>query len=70
VWLLWTWFISSWRAVRAAGEGAALHAGLLLALLYLVAHGMFDVPYWENDLSFEFWALIALQASHLWPVAA
>jgi hypothetical protein len=23
-------------------------------------HGLVDVPYWKNDLSFEFWVILSL----------
>jgi putative inorganic carbon (hco3(-)) transporter len=39
-------------------------AGLLGALSYLVVHGMVDVPYFKNDLSVQFWTLIALVLLH------
>lgn len=37
-----------------------LGAGLLGALTYIVIHGVVDVPYFKNDLSVEFWVLMAL----------
>jgi len=37
---------------RALGFGAAL--------IYILAHGLVDVPYFKNDLALEFWALLAL----------
>ena len=56
--LLWTAFrtLPSTRDIyRPVLWGAA---GALV--LYLV-HGLFDSPYWKNDLSVEFWLLAALQ---------
>lgn len=41
-------------------RGIVKGAGLLGALTYLVIHGVVDVPYFKNDLSIEFWTLIAL----------
>src|SRR3989344_1596549 len=35
-------------------------AGLMAALTVLVVHGLVDVPYFKNDLSFLFWIIIAL----------
>jgi O-antigen ligase len=35
-------------------------AGLIAALTVLVVHGLVDVPYFKNDLSFLFWIIIAL----------
>ena len=41
-----------WRPVIWGASGALV--------LYLV-HGLFDSPYWKNDLSVEFWLLAALE---------
>jgi O-antigen ligase len=35
-------------------------AGILAALTVLVVHGLVDVPYFKNDLSFLFWIIMAL----------
>ena len=35
--------------------------GAVGALVLYTVHGMFDSPYWKNDLSVEFWLLAALQ---------
>ncbi len=35
-------------------------AGLIGALTVLVVHGLVDVPYFKNDLSFLFWIIIAV----------
>ena len=45
-----SWTEGTYRAVTWGGTAALL--------LYLV-HGMFDSPYWKNDLSVEFWLLAA-----------
>ncbi len=37
-----------------------LGAGLLGALTALVTHGLVDVPYFKNDLSFLFWIIIVI----------
>jgi O-antigen ligase len=34
--------------------------GVLLAMAAVVVHGLVDVPYFKNDLSLEFWALLAV----------
>lgn len=53
--------VSSWRGSRAGHpEWRAIHLGVLLALVAVVVHGLVDVPYWKNDLSLEFWALLSL----------
>jgi putative inorganic carbon (hco3(-)) transporter len=53
-----------WRGVRALGrlEGIykAVAWGAVGALVLYLVHGMFDSPYWKNDLSAEFWILAAL----------
>ncbi len=35
--------------------------GAVGAVVLYTVHGMFDSPYWKNDLSVEFWLLAALQ---------
>jgi O-antigen ligase len=61
----------SWLAVRAfmlAWRGWRVHdldwrpfdLGVVLALVAMLAHGLVDVPFFKNDLSLEFWALLGL----------
>ena len=39
-----------------------------MALVAVVIHGLIDVPYFKNDLSLEFWILLALTwAGTKWP---
>jgi O-antigen ligase len=60
-WLLVQGFRSTLRGWRECLDGwRPLQLGVLLALVAIVVHGMVDVPYWKNDLSFEFWALLGL----------
>jgi O-antigen ligase len=60
-WLLviafrWSW--AGWRRADAAWRPLSL--GMLLAFVAVVVHGLVDVPYFKNDLSLEFWILIAM----------
>lgn len=50
----------SWRGWRAGGSLGPLHLGIFTAMLAVIAHGLVDVPYFKNDLSLEFWALVGL----------
>src|SRR5712692_7031402 len=60
-WLLVATFLVSWRGWReGVGEWRPLHFGVLIALLAIVAHGLVDVPYFKNDLSLEFWAIVGI----------
>src|SRR6267378_170660 len=59
-WILVTGFVYAWRGWRQAIEWKAIHLGVLLALVAVVVHGLVDVPYWKNDLSLEFWALLSI----------
>ena len=34
--------------------------GVILALVAMVVHGIVDVPFFKNDLSLEFWALLGI----------
>lgn len=51
----------AWKIAEAAWR--PYHLGVLLALVAVVVHGMVDVPYFKNDLSLEFWALLSLFAA-------
>jgi O-antigen ligase len=53
------------RGVRELRKSSGLYGAVIwgstgAVVLYLV-HGLFDSPYWKNDLSVEFWLLAALQ---------
>jgi putative inorganic carbon (HCO3(-)) transporter len=60
-WILVAGFVVAWRGyTTSAGAWRAIQLGVLLALVAIVVHGLVDVPYWKNDLSVEFWAILAL----------
>ncbi len=54
-----------WRAIRALGRLDGIYRavawGAVGALVLYLVHGMFDSPYWKNDLSAEFWIFAALE---------
>ena len=70
-WIMVVGFQVSWRGWRQGSAGwRAYHLGVLLALVAVVVHGLVDVPYFKNDLSLEFWALIGLTwAGRQWELA-
>jgi putative inorganic carbon (HCO3(-)) transporter len=51
-----TWF--GWHS--SDGSWRPIELGVFLALIAIVVHGLVDVPYFKNDLSLEFWALIGV----------
>jgi O-antigen ligase len=57
-------FWRAWRALPlAAGfERALLWGGIGTIVLWTV-HGIFDTPYWKNDMSVEFWLVAAILVS-------
>lgn len=56
--------VLSWLGWRRGGAGwRALHLGVLVAMGAVLVHGAVDNPYFKNDLSLEFWALVALSAA-------
>jgi len=60
-WLMVQAFRVSWRGWRHGDRGfAPIELGVFLALVGIVVHGLVDVPYFKNDLSLEFWVLLAL----------
>ncbi len=52
---------TGWRV--GTEEWKPYHLGVFLALIAVVVHGLVDVPYFKNDLSLEFWTLLALTAA-------
>jgi putative inorganic carbon (HCO3(-)) transporter len=72
VWIMVTGFIQAWKGWR--GDEAAwrpIELGIVLALVAVLVHGLVDVPYFKNDLSLEFWALLGLAwAGNIWGAAA
>jgi O-antigen ligase len=54
-----------WRGFRTLPSTSDVYRPLLFgavgALVLYAVHGLFDSPYWKNDLSVEFWLLAALQ---------
>ncbi|HKW58994.1 MAG TPA: O-antigen ligase family protein [Candidatus Dormibacteraeota bacterium] len=58
-----------WRGVGALSRVDDIYRPLLLgalgALVLYTVHGLFDSPYWKNDLSVEFWLLAAFQVAAL-----
>ncbi len=60
-WILVRAFQVSWRGWHHAdAPWRPIELGVLLALVAFVVHGLVDVPYFKNDLSLEFWALVGL----------
>ena len=56
--LLW----KGWSSfARAEGFARALLWGTSAAFVAITVHGVFDTPYYGNDLSVEFWMLAALE---------
>jgi putative inorganic carbon (hco3(-)) transporter len=53
-----------WRGVRSLERVTDIYRPLLWgavgALILLLVHGLFDSPYWKNDLSVQFWLVAAL----------
>ena len=60
-WIFFAAFRWSWTDRRVEdGLWRAIDLGALLALVAVVVHGLVDVPYFKNDLSLEFWTIVAL----------
>jgi putative inorganic carbon (hco3(-)) transporter len=60
-WIMVVAFRVTWRGWRASEpDWQSIELGVLLALVAIVVHGLVDVPYFKNDLSLQFWALVGL----------
>ncbi len=60
-WIMAAGFVRAWSGWRnGVADWRAVHLGVMLALVAVLVHGLVDVPYWKNDLSLEFWALLSL----------
>lgn len=60
--LLW----KGWRGfTRASGLYRAVLWGTSAAFVTVLVHGVFDTPYFKNDLSLEFWTVAALEVAAL-----
>jgi putative inorganic carbon (hco3(-)) transporter len=60
-WLMVAGFVRSLNGWRFGTPGwKVIQLGVALALVAVLLHGLVDVPYWKNDLSLEFWALLTL----------
>jgi putative inorganic carbon (hco3(-)) transporter len=56
--------ISAWKAVPLAiGFDKALLWGAFGTMVLWAVHGVFDSPYWKNDLSVEFWLVAAIEVA-------
>jgi O-antigen ligase len=63
-WIMVVAFRTTWRGWRRGpAEWRPIQLGVLLAIVAVVTHGLVDVPYFKNDLSLEFWALIGLSVA-------
>jgi O-antigen ligase len=70
-WLAIRALMLGWRGWREhPAEWRPYDLGVMLALVAMVVHGLVDVPFFKNDLSLEFWALLAiLWAAGRWSAA-
>jgi O-antigen ligase len=60
-WLAIRAFMLGWRGWhRHPAEWRPYDLGVMLVLTAMVVHGLVDVPFFKNDLSFEFWALLGI----------
>jgi len=67
-WLTVQALILGWRGWRQlAPPWRPYQLGVFLFLIGMIVHGLVDVPFFKNDLSLEYWALLGiLWAGHRW----
>jgi O-antigen ligase len=60
-WLLVQAFRVSWTGWKSGPTAwRAIQLGIMLAMVAIIVHGLVDVPYFKNDLAFEFWTFLGL----------
>lgn len=55
-----TLVFSFFKKIFTKNLSSALSAGLASAMIYILVHGLIDVPYFKNDLAVLFWLIIGL----------
>ena len=67
-WLVVRAFLLGWRGWTSHPAGwRPYDLGIMLVMVAIVVHGLVDVPFFKNDLSLEFWALLGvLWAAYRW----
>ncbi len=58
-----SFFVIIWQLMNkrlSLQESWKPYLPLILALVYMLVHGLVDVPYFKNDLSLQFWIIAAL----------
>jgi len=63
IFLIFLWLESLLTALKNKKDGCLLTTVLFSIMLSLLFHGIFDTPYWKNDLSFLFWIIFFLGIS-------
>ena len=58
--IVFFWISYRYYAVTSRYLDKAIPLGLLSILVYILVHGLVDVPYFKNDLSVQFWVLLAM----------
>ncbi|MDP2720771.1 MAG: O-antigen ligase family protein [bacterium] len=61
--LTFLWIIYKYWRVLIGQPNNFIAIGLLSVVVYIFVHGLVDVPYFKNDLSSEFWVMLAVAAS-------
>ena len=67
-WLTGVALVLGWKGWRRhPPDWRPYELGVVLFLIGMVAHGLVDVPFFKNDLSLEYWALLGLLwAAYRW----
>jgi len=61
LWLIILFFKNGFKKILVGAYGnTPLRLAVMAALVYLIVHGLIDVPYFKNDLAVLFWVIIGL----------
>jgi len=57
IWVVVNFFKQVWVAIKQ--DKNIIAVSVMASMVALLTHGLFDTPYWKNDLSILFWAILA-----------
>ncbi len=54
------WIVIEFFTLKVDYVLSAMRYALIAAMIFILAHGLVDTPYWKNDLSCLFWIIVGI----------